>query len=129
MSGCKDLSGIGRCDVAVGDEHVDGGYAGCFVTRERCATSAKAFRFVLQRDEVTLVDVVRFLNRCETARQLNARRDCGMTLHHVCRCVLADRLLHRERGVECALGMVLVRHRRAEQREDAVAGRRWGSFK
>jgi hypothetical protein len=68
VSGCKDLSGIGRGDVAVGDEHVDGGYAGCFVTQERCATSAKAFRFVLQRDEVTLVDVdvVRFLNRCET---------------------------------------------------------------
>jgi hypothetical protein len=68
VSGCKDLSGIGRGDVAVGDEHVDGGYAGCSVTQERCATSAKAFRFVLQRDEVKLVDVdaVRFLNRCET---------------------------------------------------------------
>ena len=36
--------------------------------------------------------------------------------------VSLELLLHAERRIECALRMVLVRDRRAEQREDAVAG-------
>src|SRR5919109_1138551 len=35
--------------------------------------------------------------------------------------MLRERLLHRERGAERALGVVLVRHRRAEDHEDRVA--------
>ena len=53
----------------------------------------------------------------------DARFDGNLALRAQTVGVATQLLLHRQRRMKCALRMVLVRHRRAEQREDAVARR------
>jgi len=52
----------------------------------------------------------------------DARLDRDSTIGDQLRGVQAHLLLHAQRGIERALGMVLMGNRRPEQREDAVAG-------
>ena len=53
----------------------------------------------------------------------NACLDGNLALRAQTVGIATQLLLHRQRRMKCALRMVLVRHGRAEQGEDAVAGR------
>jgi hypothetical protein len=55
-----------------------------------------------------------------TGVDADARLRGGLSLRRESLRMLSQCLLHAQRRIECALRMVLVSHRRAEQREDPV---------